>query len=213
MTNGHTVRAVCEFLPANGQGDLLFDDQILAGDVTWTPSKVEEFLPAIISDNRTPEWYALRYESGKEKLLFWCLDHIGLPYKHLTFLAKVKKRAKPVPRSWLPGYLFVLCDLRVDRWQQVVRMPHAIEYLGSPTSIPAAKFDDLCRRCPEHLAKPGQFSSVAPGTTVRIRTGPLQGHTAVVSWSDRKIVKLPILLFGSRDVEVTLKTKDVEVIG
>jgi transcription antitermination factor NusG len=53
---------------------------------------------------------------------------------------------------------------------------------------------------------------------IRIKSGPsdnphpLAGHKAVVIWSDKKTVKVPVLIFGSRDVEVTLKVSDVEVI-
>ena len=180
----------------------------------WSPTKVEKFYPAICLEttaDRRPEWYALRYETGKEALLFWCISHIGLEYRHLTFLKK-DKRGKSGKRNWLPGYLFLNFDRDMDRWQQVTRMPHAFSFLGSPSPIPAAKFDDLVRRCPERLARPSEFSCVAPGTVIRILRGPLQGHTAVVAWSDRKTVKVPMLLFGSRDVEVTLKSADVEVV-
>lgn len=184
----------------------------------WAPPKVEKFYPAVIEDSgldagsvRHPEWHVLRCVSGKEKLLLWFLDRIGMPYRHLTYWQKVK-HGRPVRRSWLPGYLLLEFDRERDRWQQVVRFPHAISFLGGPSPVPPAVFEDLVRKCPEKLERPNAFSCLAPGTLVRIKSGPFAGNVVVVSWSDRKTVKAPMLAFGSRDVEITLRSSDVEVV-
>lgn len=179
---------------------------------------LDDFLPAIPSNTvspgvvRLPEWYALRYVSGREKLLFWLLGRIGLTHQWLSFSHRVKRRTKPIRKAWLPGIVFCNFDRRVDRWQQVLRMPHVISYYGAPTAIPIEVFDDLVKRCPERLDRPTAFSSVAPGTTIRIIRGPKAGLKAVVSWSDRKFVKVPMLMFGREGMEVTLKASDVEVV-
>lgn len=187
----------------------------------WRAPKVDVFLPAICIPpilegvqryTRAPEWYALRCVVGKEKLLLWFLDQIRMPWRHLTYFQRVK-RSRPVKRSWLPGYLFLEFDKSVDRWQQIVRMPYAQEFLGSPSPIPTARFEDLVKRCPEHLNKTSAVASVANGTLIRVLKGPLAGHKAVVGWSDRKSVRCPMLMFGRSEVEVTLNVRDIEIVA
>lgn len=136
-----------------------------------------------------------------------------MPFKHLTFLQKIKHgHGKYIRRDWLPGYLLLEFDVRRDRWQQIIRMPYAIGYLGSPTPVPSEIIDDLIRKCPERLSRPSAISCIAPGTNIKILRGPFSGHQAVVTWSDRRTLKVPLMLFGSRNVEVTLRSADVEVV-
>lgn len=91
-------------------------------------------------------------------------------------------------------------------------MPYALSYYGSPTAISNAVFNDLVKRCPERADSPTAFSCVAPGTLIKVLRGPSAGFKARVCWSDRKSVKIPMLMFGRDGVEVTLKASDVEIV-
>jgi transcription antitermination factor NusG len=172
---------------------------------------VRQFSPAIIDNaGRKPEWFVLRYVAGKQRLLLWLLRYIGLAHHHLIYMQRMP-RSKPVERAWVPGYLFVQFDPLFDNWGQVARMPYALEVLGDPTPLPTGLIDDLVARLPLHLAKPSALSCVAPGARVRVRSGSFLSHEATVIWSDRRRLKVLLMLFG-RPVEVTLDIRDVEIM-
>ena len=178
-----------------------------------------DFLPAVMENTglgpawqRTPEWHILRFVSGHERVLLWFLAHYGVSHRNLTFVRK-SRRAGTVTRSYFPGYIFCNFDVRLDRWQQITRMPYALDFLGLPTPIPDAMFDDLVRRCPERLGRTSAFAAVSLGSRIKVIRGPFQGHHGVVTWSDRKSVKIPILMFGSRQVDVPLAVSDIEIVG
>ena len=172
---------------------------------------VEDFGPAVLaSSGREPLWYTLRYVSGKEKVLTWLLGHVALPFRHLVYMQRVKRSA-PVERSWLPGYMFLEFDVVRDNWGQVLRMPYALEVLGGPTPLPDGLVDDLVLRLPLRPARPTAFSCVAPGTRVRLRGGAFAGHEGPVTWSDRRKLKVMLMLFNAPR-EIQADVTDVEVL-
>ena len=172
---------------------------------------IDDFTPAISqSPNRTPEWFILRYVSGKERGLIRLLEYVDMPYLHLTYLQRVR-RSKPINRAWLPGYFFLEFDRIRDNWGQILRMPYALEVLGAPTPLPPGLIDDLVLRLPARLAKPSALSCVAPGVRIRIKRGSFQGHEAAVTWSDRHQLKVILMIFN-RPTEVTLDFRDIEIV-
>jgi transcription antitermination factor NusG len=173
---------------------------------------VADFVRAIAPGAmREPLWYTVRYVSGKEKIFTWLLDYIALPFQHLTYLQKVKKTKNPVERSWLPGYMFINVDIRRDNWSQILRMPYALEVLGDPTPLPHGVVDDLVLRLPLRPNKPSAFSCVAPGTRVKLRKGAFAGHEGPVTWSERRKLKVMLMLFNAPR-EVQADVSDVEVL-
>lgn len=171
---------------------------------------VEDFTSIVLRAEREPLWYVLKYVSGKEKVLTWLLWHIGLPFQHLTYLQKVKRSA-PVQRAWLPGYIFLSFDRIRDNWGQVLRMPYALEVLGDPSPLPPGLVDDLVLRLPQRPAKPTAFSCIAPGTRVRFRKGAFAEHEGPVTWSDRRKVKVMLMLFN-RPEELLADVSDVVIL-
>lgn len=157
-----------------------------------------------------PSWYVLKYVAGKDKLLLRLLDHIGLPYKHLVYSVRVPRFKEMVQRPWLPGYLFLNFDLR-DNWGQVLRMPYALEILGMPTALPPGLVADLELRLPLKLSKPSAFSCIAPGTQVRFKRGAFQNHVGPVTWSERRKLKVMLMIFNTpKEIETILS--DVEIV-
>lgn len=176
--------------------------------VQYTP----EFVPAIRAEtNRNPYWYVLRFITGKERLLRRLLDQTRLPYHHLTFEHR-PRRQRPTERAWLPGHMFVHFDIARDFWQQILHMPAVLEILGDPSPLPDGLMEDLVGRLPNRIAKAAAFSTISPGQTVRIIRGPVAGFECVVTWSDRRHVKVISMMFG-RPTELILKIEDVLVIG
>lgn len=173
---------------------------------------ISDFSPAVMSGaSREPLWYVLKYVSGKERMLTWLLDHIRLPYQHLVYKQRVKRFKEPVERCWLPGYMFLHCDIRRDNWGQVLRMPYALEVLGEPSPLAAGLVDDLVLRLPMRPGKPTTFSCIAPGTRVRFRKGAFADRIGPVTWSERRKLKVLLMIFN-RPEEIMSDVSDVEIV-
>lgn len=176
--------------------------------VQYTP----EFVNAIRAQaDRNPYWYVLRFVTGKERLLRRLLDQTRLPYHHLTFMHP-QRRQRPTERAWLPGHMFIHFDVARDFWQQILHMPAVLEILGDPSPLPPGLMEDLVGRLPSRVAKASAFSTIAPGQTVRLIKGPFTGFECVVTWSDRRHVKVISVMFG-RPTELMMKIEDVRVIA
>lgn len=159
---------------------------------------------------REPEWFVLRYIVGKETILLKLLNYIKVEFHHLVYKQPVA-RSKPIDRAWLPGYIFLEFDLHRDNWGQILRMPSALEILGGPSPLPLGLIDDLVARLPSKLAKPSALSCIAPGRRVRIRRGAYQDHEGPVTWSDRRKLKVMLMIFN-RPTDVELEFGDVELV-
>jgi transcription antitermination factor NusG len=188
---------------------------LVQSEETWSP----DFLPAVkpgTADEREPVWLALRFQTNGVRTLRALLDFTGQEHLYLTYHKKNRRRGKPpTVNAWIPGYIFVFADVFLDRWQQVLQMPHALGFLGRPDAIPADDIDKLRAACPERLEKPCAGAMVAVGSRVRIIRGPLAHNNAegVVRRAERKKCYVVMMLFGRPAVDVELKYGDFEVIG
>jgi transcription antitermination factor NusG len=91
------------------------------------------------------------------------------------------------------------------------RVPGVIEILKRP--LEAELIDDLVERLPKRVsAIVTECESVPRGSTVRIKTGTFEGHTASVTWSERRRVKVLMMAFN-RPTEVEMRTRDVEIVA
>ncbi len=176
--------------------------------VNYSPEFVTAIRPGA---EREPEWFVMRFITGKERLLRRLLDQTRLPYHHLTFEHRQRRRP-PTERAWLPGHMFIHFDRRRDFWQQILHMPAVLEILGDPSPLPVGMMEDLVGRLPNRVAKASAFSTIPPGQTIRIIRGPVAGFECVVTWSDRRHVKVISMMFG-RPTELILKIEDVLVIA
>jgi len=162
---------------------------------------------------RRPEFYALRYVSGKETPVRRLLGLIGLHY-HLFTFERYRRRKRPVVCAWFPGYLFLEFDILRDYWQQVLRVPYVLEILGDsrPRPMPLdgpGSVADLIERLPVRFERSTPVTRIPPGSTVRLLAGVCKGSTARVTWSDAGRVKVVMMMFG-RPVEATMVLGDVE---
>lgn len=186
-------------------------DSLPARETTYVDDYVEDFVPMVAWADREPLWYVLKYVSGKEALVTRLLDYVRLPYRHLVFRQRVKRFKEPVERAWLPGYMFLSFDRVRDNWGQVLRMPYALEVLGDPSPLPPGVVDDLVLRLPLRPTKPSAFSCIAPGTRVRFRRGAFLDHAGPVTWSERRKVKVMLMLFNMPK-EIEVDVSDVEIV-
>ncbi len=98
-----------------------------------------------------------------------------------------------------------------DNWGQVLRMPAALDLLGSPSPLPVGVVEDLIQRLPLKFAKPSELACIAPGTRIRVKRGAFKDHEATVEWSSRRRVKIVMIVFGG-PVDTTLDVSDVEIL-
>jgi len=168
------------------------------------------FLPAVVSEDREPRWFAARYVLSLEPALVRALTHIGQEHLVLLFDKRIKK--KITTRHWFPGYIFLRFDPFHDRWQQMLRAPGVIEILGLPSAIPDDDMNDLVARCPRQLARNTELTVIPAGSEVEILNGTLEGHRGVVSNSYKRTVHVELMMFG-RPTRAELLTRDVKIIG
>jgi transcription antitermination factor NusG len=172
-----------------------------------------EFLPTIVDYqeyDRDPQWYVVKVVSTHEKILLRILDYVDMNYHNLTYLHFAPKK-KPTTRAWVPGYMFLEFDMG-DRWQQVLRMPGVLEFLGKPTPLSPGVMESLLERMPPYLPKAAATSCVAPGTLVRVIKGAYNMFELVVTAADRRNVEGVVFIFG-RPTIARISRSDVEVIG
>lgn len=116
-------------------------------------------------------------------------------------------------RALFPGYVFVLLEHGMP-WSAINSTRGVIRLLASQYSgVPHLLDDEFAaslRRC--LVPSPdGPSAIIAPGTLVRVRSGPLSQHEAVVKWSTHDRLGLLFKLFR-REVEVEFSCEDVEVV-
>lgn len=187
----------------------------MAWDVQYlSPEDVDVEFSCAVSDSelRIPEWFVLRYVAGKERLILELLRQTKLAFHHLEYDIRLPRTKGWTKRAWFPGYVFVEFCKDYDDWGQILRMPYALEVLGRPTPLPSNLIEDLLARLPKRFTRPSVISCVAPGTRVRVKKGSFEGHEAPVMWSDRRKLKIILMLFAS-PVEATVDISDVEIIG
>lgn len=160
---------------------------------------------------REPQWFVLRFCTGKERFLKRLIGLTRIPCHHLTYL-HFRAGKDPTTRAWFPGHFFVEFDLERDYWQQILNMPAVLEVLGKPTPLPQGTMEDLIGRLPRMTSKGAAHPRVAPGLRVRITSGAFDGHEGVVSWSDFKYAKVELLVFGG-PVQAKVELANIEVLG
>jgi transcription antitermination factor NusG len=176
---------------------------------------VPEFRSAISEDVdihrvREPWWHAVRFNHSRARVLEPLLGVINLNY-HLFTYEFQRPRRPPTIRSWLPGYFFIEFDMLHDAWGQLNRIPGVIEILKGP--LEAELIEDLVNRLPKRvMPSDNECESIPRGSQVRIKSGPFAGHMASVTWSERKRVKILMMMFGTPK-EIPLRTRDVEIVG
>jgi transcription antitermination factor NusG len=160
---------------------------------------IPEFRSAISEDVdinrvREPWWHAVRFNHSRARVLEPLLGIINLNYRLFTYEFQ-RPRRPPTIRSWLPGYFFIEFDMLHDAWGQLNRIPGVIEILKRP--LEAELIDDLVDRLPKRVnALVSECESVPRGSPVRIKSGTFEGHTASVTWSERKRVKIVMMAFS-----------------
>lgn len=176
-----------------------------------------EFHPAIDfgagedQSGRLPAWHVVQVNPYLMALFVNVMDHrIRLPYVDLKFELK-RPRQETVVRRWMPGYVFIEYDERVDHWQQLYRLPPVTHILGT---LDPKDLERLKLRCPYTLPKNHKYTIIPRGTRVSIKRGPLQGQEATVSDSDSKKNEVTVeLVVFARPLSVTLQARDVAVLG
>jgi transcription antitermination factor NusG len=109
--------------------------------------------------------------------------------------------------------MFLRFDIERDRWQQVLRAPGVIEFLGDPTPVPESVYMDLITRCTAILSLREQAEALVPvGSTVEILEGPLARRQGVVSRSSGDMVEIEMVVFN-RITRVVMAPRQVMIVG
>lgn len=158
---------------------------------------------------REPWWHAVRFDSTRYRVIERLLGILGFEYRLFTYLHHRARRA-PAVRSWLPGYFFVEFDAR-DEWRQLRDIPGVIQVFDD-APISSVIIEDLVVRLIDPAGDPaGECESLPRGSSVKILVGTFSGRQAVVTWSERKRVRILMMMF-ERPMEIEFRTRDVEAV-
>jgi transcription antitermination factor NusG len=147
---------------------------------------------------------------SRARVLEPLLGVINLNYRLFTYEYQ-RPPSPPTIRSWLPGYFFIEFDMLHDAWGQLNRIPGVIEIPKRP--LEAELIEDLVQRLPRRVSlASNECESIPRGSQVRVKSGTFAGHTASVTWSERKRVKILMMAFN-RPTEVGMRTGDVEIVA
>lgn len=85
------------------------------------------------------EWYILRVITGKENEVAARIEARGfaktlVPIRSL--FERLRGKWQYVLRIMFPGYVFVYLDLSPQLYYDILDVPHAIRFLGSPDAVP-----------------------------------------------------------------------------
>jgi transcription antitermination factor NusG len=179
----------------------------VSGAVDYAP----EFRPAICSpcDQRFPEWYVIRYVSGKEVAFKRALDMIRLPY-HLFDFQEKKHRKPAITKYWFPGYAFLQFDWGADFWQQLYQAPFFLEVINAPHFLPPKEMDRLVKILPDGKPKRrnAKVSEFDVGEDVKIVLGPLAGTTGKVLSAEPNYTVIITIIFG-RPTQAKVSSRDL----
>lgn len=182
-------------------------NQIYQGDTVtdW----MSEFAPAVIDDGseRHERWYTVQYVTQREVGVVRLFKVIGLPFRVFTF-REFQRKAKPVDRSWHPGYFFTSFDIDRDRWSQIRRIPGIVSILGTPN--PSALHSGVMEWLEQRLPIKVEKKSLV-GKDVRVVDGPFTSWSGKVTRESVKDLDLFLIVFG-RPTRVTLKHNQIEAV-
>jgi transcription antitermination factor NusG len=169
-----------------------------------------DFSTAIDAEaSRSPRRHIVNYFLPAERSIRRIIDHVGLDHDVLTFQRRTPRKRLLVTRHWFPGYLFLLTDADLDRWQQLLRVPGVFAVLGSITD---QVFIDIQARCPGGIMRNDALSVIPAGSDVEIIEGTMRGTRGVVSASSGSTVWVEVIAFN-RPVRAQLSTRAVLVMG
>jgi transcription antitermination factor NusG len=164
--------------------------------------------------NTWPRWYAAYTKPCHEKRV---AEHLEIRKIELFLPLYCSARrwnngCVPPDRPLFPGYVFV--HIPTDERVRVLELSGVVSIVGTmrkPTPLPDEDIERL--RSGLHLVHAEPHATLAVGETVRIRRGPLQGMTGVVTRQKNsfRVVLTVDLIMKSVAVEVPLS--DVEPVG
>lgn len=158
----------------------------------------------------TGRWYAVQTQPRAEWMVHRKLRQAGYGTLHLHYRALVShaRRKYAVLRPYFPGYLFVEIGPRqsamaVNTTHGVLGLVHAGE---APVVVPPAVIEELRAKGDSAGLMPAevgerlerQRASMAPGTAVRLVSGPFAGFVGTVALDDGLELRLWLDLFGRR---------------
>lgn len=129
----------------------------------------------------TNEWFAAYTYPRHEKRVAAMLSQLEIRNFCPVYTAshRWKKRKARVKLPLFPGYVFV--NISNEQRIRVLSAPGVVQIVGSrgkPSPLPADQIEALQRTLESREAEPHPF--IAPGHTVRITCGPLQGLEGIV---------------------------------
>ena len=166
-------------------------------------------------------WYVVHTYSGYENKVAATIEKtienrklhdlifaVNIPTE--TVLEVRETSQKEVERKIFPGYVLVKMVLTNDSWYVIRNIRGVTGFVGS-----GAKPIPLTDKEVEALGVETVHVEVnyAPGDTVRVVSGPLEGFTGVVNAvePDANIVRITVSMFG-RDNEVELELNQVAAV-
>ena len=166
---------------------------------------------------QSPPWYVLQTKPGRELLVASLLERYpDLP----LFLPEVMQPRARGPRAvpLFPGYLFVQLALTTNAAGQIIHTPGVIRLVGperQPTPVAATVIEALRTQVAAINAKGGlPRHDFAPGDTVVVTAGPLQGLEAVFTGTLTGSQRVQILLqFLGRQQQVTIEAALLEKVN
>lgn len=115
--------------------------------------------------------------------------------------------------SLFPRFYFARMNLADPSWHQIKRLPGVerimgrVGNLGVPAPLSDSVINLLLGMCePNHCIYPANHLHMNPidvGTSLRLMTGSMEGHTGICEWSDGRRVRLLLSILG-RNVPVTV---------
>lgn len=162
--------------------------------VDYLPA-IRPFLPGEPGSVR--HWFVLRYRTAGEKVFRRVLDLTGVTYQIFMFYQEMP-RSKPVLTHWLPGYAFISLNIEDDPWHELLHIPSAIGFLGSPTCLDDDEYRELSSRLGSKRKNPEPIAYIKVGEAVMINAGPFTSFPGVVVSFDerRKMAELDVMIFG-----------------
>lgn len=157
-------------------------------------------------------WYALLTRSRQEKKVHAGLAKVGLE-TYLPLQKKVHKwsdRKKVIEVPYFPGYIFVRCheEERQNAWS----VTGVVRYLGCNGHAIPIDDGEICR-VRQALATCVPFEPyphLAPGNTIVVTRGPLQGMSGVLVRKDRKYRLVVNIRAMGQGIAAELDASDVE---
>lgn len=131
--------------------------------------------------NAATEWFAAYTYPRHEKKVALLLNQLEIKTFCPVYTAKHhwNKRKANVRLPLFPGYVFV--NISTEQRIRVLSAPGVIHIVGSrgkPSPLPVDQIEALQKTLGSRQAEPHPF--IAPGHTVRVTAGPLQGLEGIV---------------------------------